>query len=72
MILETNAQIDYFKLSMLCHALRLEMLGMKRRGRSVYSIVKSELGLKGDRDSVYRQLLALRDKSMIEARKTLN
>jgi hypothetical protein len=72
MILDTKAQIDSFRLSMLCHALRLEMLGMKRRGQSVYSIVKSEFGLKGDRDSVYRQLLALRDKSVIEARKNLN
>ena len=35
------------------HALKLEMLGMKRRGRSVYSIIKEEFGLKGNRQKVY-------------------
>ena len=33
-------------------ALVLEMQGMKRRGRSAYSIIKEEFGLKGNRQKV--------------------
>lgn len=72
MILDTKEQIASFRLSMLCQALRLEMLGMKRRGRSVYSIVKDEFNLKGNRESVYLQLLALMKQSIVEDRKNLN
>tara|TARA_R100000908_G_C3606585_1_gene58937 strand:- start:25 stop:159 length:135 start_codon:yes stop_codon:yes gene_type:complete len=36
--------------------LKLEMLGMKRRGQSAYSIVKQETGLKGSKQKVYDQL----------------
>jgi len=44
------------RLIVLKHALRLEIKGMRRRGRSAYSIIKSELGLKGNRQSVLEQL----------------
>lgn len=37
------------------HALKLELKGIKRRGRSVYAIVKEEHGLKGNKQSVYDQ-----------------
>ena len=37
-------------------ALKLECLGMKRRGQSAYSIVKSEFGFKGNKKSVLAQL----------------
>lgn len=33
-------------------AVRLEALGLKRRGRSATSIVKAEFGIKGNRDKV--------------------
>ena len=48
--------INMFRLLSLKHALKLEMLGMKRRGQSVYSIVKEELNLKGNKKTVYNQL----------------
>jgi len=32
------------------------MLGMKRHGRSAYSIIKEELGLKGSRETVFKTL----------------
>ena len=48
--------INMFRLITLKHALKLEMLGMKRRGQSVYSIVKEEFGLKGNKQKVYNQL----------------
>ena len=34
----------------------LEMGGMKRKGRSVYSLIKEEFGLKGNKQKVYEQL----------------
>jgi hypothetical protein len=37
-------------------ALKLELLGMKaHRGRSAYSIIKSEFGLKGNKQKVFNQ-----------------
>ena len=42
--------------------LRLELAGMSRRGRSVYSIVKEEHGLKGNRQSVFTQYCELIEK----------
>ena len=33
-------------------ALKLEIAGLKRRGRSVYSIIKEEFGLKGNKKTV--------------------
>jgi hypothetical protein len=39
--------------------LKLEILGMTRRGRSAYSIIKQESGLRGSKISVYNQLSAL-------------
>lgn len=47
--------IEVYRLKVLLSALKLEVLGMKRRGPSVYSIVKREFNLKGSRQSVYEQ-----------------
>jgi hypothetical protein len=54
--LETPQQIAMFRLLSLKSALKLECLGMKRRGQSAYAIVKAELGLKGNKKSVLEQL----------------
>ena len=51
----TVNNIDLFRMSILEKALKLELLGMKGRGRSAYSVIKSEFGLKGNRQSVYDQ-----------------
>tara|TARA_Y100000310_G_C20489838_1_gene718645 strand:- start:774 stop:980 length:207 start_codon:yes stop_codon:yes gene_type:complete len=55
MILNTPEQIDAFRLITIWGALRLELMGMKRRGRSAYSIVKEEFGLKGNKHKVFDQ-----------------
>ena len=55
MILNTRSQIDAFRLLTLRGALRLEVMGMKRHGRSVYSIVKEEFALKGNKQKVFDQ-----------------
>ena len=38
---------------------KLELLGIKFKGRTTYSIVKEEFGLKGNRKSVYQQFVQL-------------
>lgn len=47
--------IEFARMLALKGALRLETLGMGRRGRSAYSIVKSEYGFRGNKQSVYTQ-----------------
>ena len=56
MILDKPEDIKLFRLASLRSALKLEILGMKRRGPSVYSIVKKELGFKGSKKEVLKQL----------------
>jgi len=59
-ILDTPEQIATFRLLTLRQMLKLEMKGMKcSRGRTAYSIIKEELGLKGTRESVFNQLSEL-------------
>ena len=55
MILDQPKQIEAFRMKALRSALKLEVLGMKKRGRSAYSIVKAEFGLKGSKKSVLEQ-----------------
>lgn len=54
-MLTTPEEISAARLITLRGALKLELLGMKRRGRSAYSIIKDEFGLKGNKQSVYNQ-----------------
>lgn len=35
--------------------MKLETMGLKRKGRSVYAIIKEEFGLKGNKQRVYEQ-----------------
>ena len=55
----TPEQIDAFRVRALRGALKLEVLGMRRGGRSAYSIVKEEFGFKGNKKKVLEQLEAM-------------
>lgn len=55
-VFDTPAAIDLFRIKALRGALKLECLGMKRRGSSVYSIIKKEFGFKGGKAKVLKQL----------------
>jgi hypothetical protein len=56
-VLQEQEQIAMYRLLTLRQALKLEMKGLKMsRGRSAYSIIKSELGLKGSRETVFKEL----------------
>ena len=62
----TNDPATY-RMIALEKALKLELLGMKRRGQSAYSIAKQHYGLKGNREKVYNQLLDLKNKMLTGA-----
>jgi hypothetical protein len=44
-------------------AFRLELAGMRRRGRTVYAIVKEEYGLRGNRRRVFEQFCKMVDEA---------
>ena len=54
--LNTPEQIDMFRFLSLRSALKLECLGMGRRGQSAYSIIKPEYGFKAYKKSVLEQM----------------
>jgi len=47
--------IAIYRMTTLRHALKLELKGMRRRGRSAYAIIKDEFMLTGSRQSVFDQ-----------------
>ena len=55
-ILDTPEKIDMALFLSLRSALKLECLGMGRRGQSAYSIIKQEYGFKGTKKSVLQQM----------------
>ena len=55
-ILDTPEKIDMFRFLSLRSALKLECLGMGRRGQSAYSIIKQEYGFKGTKKSILQQM----------------
>jgi len=55
---DTPKEIALFRLKALRGALKLEILGMQKRGQSAYSIIKNEYGFNGSRQSILKQLEA--------------
>lgn len=55
MIIDTPEGIAAYRMLALRGALKLEILGMKRRGRSAASIIKEEYGFKGNNKKVLEQ-----------------
>jgi len=51
-----NLDSSIYRMITLSRALKLEIEGMKRRGRSVYAIIKDEFGFKGGKQKVLDQL----------------
>ena len=52
----TGDQIKDFQFIARKGALKLEIAGLKRRGRTAYSIIKEAYGYKGSRESVLKQM----------------
>lgn len=55
----TGQAITDYRARVLLSALKLECLGMKRNGPSVYATVKREYRLKGSKQSVHDQLKSI-------------
>ena len=55
-IADTPYKIDLYALLALRAGLRLEVVGLKGRGKSAYSIAKEELGIKGNKQKVLDQV----------------
>ena len=60
-IADTPYKIELYRLLTLKGALKLELKGIKHRGRTAYSILKEELYLKGSREKVLQQVNLLLD-----------
>ena len=56
MIADTPYKIDLYALLSLRAALRMEVVGLKGRGKSAYSIAKQELGVKGNKQKILDQV----------------
>ena len=67
-VVDTPEGIAYFQLLARRGALKLEIAGMSRRGRSAYSICKEVYGLKGSREKVLEQMDALREAALAAKR----
>lgn len=65
LIIDTPEGITAYRLLALRGALKLEIMGMRRRGRSAYAIIKEEFGLKGNKQRVLEQYEALLKESGI-------
>ena len=63
-VIEGKENIDAYRLAVLENALKLELIGLKGRGRSAYSVIKSEFGLKGNKQKVYDQFVKLREEML--------
>jgi len=63
-IIEGKENIEAYRLAVLEKALKLELIGLKGRGRSAYSVIKSEFGLKGNKQKVYDQFVKLRQEML--------
>ena len=55
-ILDTPEQIAGARMATLKGALKMECLGMPRRGQSAYAMCKAEYGLKGNKQKVLAQM----------------
>jgi hypothetical protein len=68
-VLDTPAQINAFRANMLRIGLESEIRGYRltRKTRSCYSIIKSELGFKGNKVRVYAQyVLWMGEKGLLD------
>ena len=55
-VYDTPDAINRYRIRTLRSALKLEILGLKRKGQSVYQMVKQEFGFTGSRQLVLEQL----------------
>ena len=64
-VITGDDNIRNYRVLALKSALSLEVKGMKRRGRSAYSIVKDEFGFRGNKQKVFDQLQEYVDENIL-------
>jgi hypothetical protein len=65
-VLRGETDVQAARLLVLKSALKLEIKGLGRRGRSAYSIIKGEFGLRGNKQKVLEQFeKLLREKGIL-------
>ena len=69
-ILDTKEGINFFQVARLCSALKLEILGLKHSRGSVYAYCKRTYGLKGNKEKILAQMVAMKNKMMQDASAT--
>jgi hypothetical protein len=52
-VYDSPEKISMYRLKVLRSAMKLELLGMKKKGRSVFHIVREEFGFSGNRAKVF-------------------
>ena len=71
MIADTPYKIQLYGLLSLRAALRMEVAGLKGRGKTAYAIAKQELGVKGNKqkvlDQVNQMIQSMKDQQQGEA-----
>jgi len=55
MIIDNPNHIELYRMQVQKQALKLEMHGMKTRGKSAYSLIKETYNLKGSKQKVLEQ-----------------
>ena len=63
-VLDKPNEIAFARMATLKAGLKLEMIGMRKRGQSCYAILKHEYGLKGTKQEVFNQVQAMVDKEL--------
>ena len=59
MIIDNPNHIEVYTMMVQRQALKLQMKGIKTRGRSAYSLIKEQYGLKGNITKVYTEFTVM-------------
>ena len=59
MIIDNPNHIELYGMMVQRQALKLQMKGIKTRGRSAYSLIKEQYGLKGNITKVYTEFTVM-------------
>ena len=65
-ILDTPDGINFFQVARLCSALKLETMGLKHSRGSVYAWCKNTYALKGNKQKVLAQMIAMKEKMLAD------
>ena len=59
MIIDKPNHIELYRMMVQRQALKLQMKGIRTRGRSAYSMIKEQYGLKGNITKVYTEFTVM-------------